>query len=276
MQFLPPPATLVRPPLVRHNLLFINMIGVSRRTPRFPAWVLLLSGRTMLARSHVMSTYIDAINSIYGGSSASDSADKTSDTLGKDAFLQLLVTQMQYQDPLDPMKNEDFVAQMAQFSSLEQLMNLNETMGQVALIDSSINNSQAVNLIGKTITVLGDSLDITGGVVSGASYTLADEASEVTISVYDENGALVRSFTAADKTAGNHDLTFDGKDDDGNVLADGSYTFSITAKNSDGDTVESASFSTVKVDGLTFENGVAYLLSGKNRFLMSDIYEVRE
>lgn len=222
-----------------------------------------------------MSTYIDALSTLNSSTSAYGATEESSDSLGKDSFLQLLVTQMQYQDPLDPMKNEDFVAQMAQFSSLEQLMNLNDTMGQIALLDSSINNSQAVNLIGKTITVLGSSLNVTGGAVSGASYTLADEASDVTVSVYDENGTLVRSFTAPGKTAGNHDLTFDGKDDDGNVLADGTYTFSISAKNSDGDALDVASFSTIKVDGLTFEDGIAYLLCGNSRYKMSDIYEVR-
>ena len=86
-------------------------------------------------------------------------ATKSNSSLGKDDFLNLLVTQLQYQNPLDPMDNTAFVAQMAQFSSLEQMQNLNTTM----------TNMQASNMIGNTINFKNDSGNVIAGVVGGTT-----------------------------------------------------------------------------------------------------------
>jgi flagellar basal-body rod modification protein FlgD len=182
---------------------------------------------------------------------------------------------MKYQDPLDPLKNEEFVAQMAQFSSLEQLINLNTTMGDMKLLETSINNSQAVNLIGKNITVFGNTVQIQGGNASDVHYVLADEASEVTITVYDSAGAVVRSITIPGQSAGKQEFEFDGLDDQGNTLSDGNYTFKVDATDINGDPVETTTFSNVHVDAITFENGYVFLLSGTARFMLSDVIEVR-
>lgn len=196
--------------------------------------------------------------------------------MGKNEFLNLLVTQMQYQDPLEPMKNEEFVAQLAQFSSLEQLSNLNTTMNQNNMLEQSINNSQAVNLIGKNITVMGNSISIDEGTPSSINYTLAEEAEKVSISIFDEDGVMVKTVDLNSQSAGKHDFEFDGKDKDGNDLPDGNYTFSIDAENAEGDPVEAMSFANVHVDAITFDQGYVYLLSGNSKFLMSDVVEVRE
>lgn len=196
--------------------------------------------------------------------------------MGKNEFLNLLVTQMQYQDPLEPMKNEEFVAQLAQFSSLEQLSNLNTTMNQNNLLEQSINNSQAVNLIGKDIVVMGNSISMDQGKASSINYELAEEAESVTVSIYDDAGVLVKTVELNKQSGGKHDFEFDGKDKDGNELADGNYTFTIDAKNADGDPVDTLTFANVHVDAITFDRGFVYLLSGNSKFLMSDVVEVRE
>src|SRR5210317_754089 len=81
-----------------------------------------------------------------------------SNVMGKDDFLNLLITQLQNQDPLKPTDSTEFTAQLAQFSSLEQLGNVNENLKQLQDFQASINNSQAVSLIGKEITATGNSL----------------------------------------------------------------------------------------------------------------------
>jgi len=98
-------------------------------------------------------------------------------TLGKDDFLNLLITQLQNQDPLSPMDSTEFSAQLAQFSSLEQLSNVNENLETLLLYQGSLNNSQAVSFIGKTITASGDSVLITDGIPDNIHFELAGDAS---------------------------------------------------------------------------------------------------
>ena len=86
-----------------------------------------------------------------------------SKVLDKDAFLELLITQLQNQDPLNPTDSVEFTAQLAQFSSLEQLNNVNDNLEQLQNFQASINNSQAVALIGKDITANGNFLQLTNG-----------------------------------------------------------------------------------------------------------------
>lgn len=107
----------------------------------------------------------------------------SNDTLGKDAFLQLLVTQMQYQDPLDPQDNSEYLSQLAQFSALEQMTNVAEGLTEVSELVSNINTSvlvaQLSNMIGQTVTWSTDSTDSSGtttttklsGTVKGVSIS---------------------------------------------------------------------------------------------------------
>lgn len=101
------------------------------------------------------STSLNTINGVSVNDILSTTTSKANDELGKDAFLQLLVTQMQYQDPLDPQDNGEYIAQLAQFSSLEQMTNLNETLNTLSGIVNTMNTSvlvgQLSGFIGKNI-----------------------------------------------------------------------------------------------------------------------------
>ena len=103
---------------------------------------------------------VDLINQ-YSADQPNASSEPTND-LDKDAFLQLLVTQMKYQDPLDPMKNEDFVAQLAQFNSLEQMMQLNESFESMLLMQTL---TQASSFIGKQVGWINEDGTASEGVV---------------------------------------------------------------------------------------------------------------
>ena len=85
-----------------------------------------------------------------------------SSELGKDTFLRLLTTQLQNQDPLNPMANEDFIAQLAQFSSLEQLQGVNTQLEGLAMINTSMNNASMVNLLGQEVVAVSDSFHYGG------------------------------------------------------------------------------------------------------------------
>jgi flagellar basal-body rod modification protein FlgD len=222
-----------------------------------------------------MSDTVGALGGISSYLNNNSSDALTNANLGKEDFLNLLVTQMQHQDPLDPLKNEDFVAQMAQFSSLEQLINVNSTLEQVQLLGSSMNNAQAVSLIGKSLTVIGNTMQIQDGTAGSIDYALYDDAAKVTIMVYDEDGTLVRTINAGAMDAGEQSYEFDGNDNDGNTLEDGTYTFEVSAKDEDGESVDVLTMSTVVIDAVTFDNGSVWLLSGDSKFSLSDVIEVR-
>jgi flagellar basal-body rod modification protein FlgD len=170
------------------------------------------------------------LDSLQKQTSTTDSSTGTAGSaLGKDAFLQLLVTQMQNQNPLDPQDNGEFVAQLAQFSSLESMQSLNSTVDTIASNYQSSQALQASSLVGRSVIVQTGSavVDPTKGLTGSVALTAS--SSNTTVGVYDANGDLVRSLDLGSQSAGNASFTWDGKDSDGTVVDAGTYTFKATA-----------------------------------------------
>ncbi len=186
--------------------------------------------------------------------------------LDKDSFMLLLVTQFKYQDPLNPMEDKEFVAQMAQFSSLEQLMNLNEGMEGLT---TATNNQQMINAtsyIGKQVSVAGNSIGkITDGAtqqstISTFRYAFGDNVVKGTLAVKDANGTTIYTEDLAGKQAGTtFEFNWNGKNGAGLPAADGVYTVSLTAFNANGEPVLSDQVVDANVTGVVTENGVVYL-----------------
>jgi flagellar basal-body rod modification protein FlgD len=194
--------------------------------------------------------------------------------IGKDSFLQLLITQMRNQDPLSPMDNQEFLAQLAQFSSLEQMQNLNDKVDQAMQLSQSLNNSSAAALIGRQVRAAGDTVDLgaSGGVELG--YFLSQEAKDVSLTVYDANGAVVRTLVTSEGEAGAHRLTWDGRNEEGARVAAGSYTFKVSAKDDEGSDVNATTVVRGLVDGVMYKNGSAYLLVDGREVSLGDLLEV--
>ncbi len=133
----------------------------------------------------------------------------TRKTLGKEDFLNLLLKQLSYQDPLNPMDSAEFTVQLTQFSSLEELNNINDTLNEVLLFQQSMQNTTISNLIGKTVKVSGNTTYLND--TADISYELLDEASSVKISIFNESGKLVRSEDIGPQTAGDNSYLWDGK-----------------------------------------------------------------
>ena len=210
------------------------------------------------------------------GSSGYDTDLYAESTLGKEDFLLLLVTQLQYQDPMDPMENTEFTAQLAQFSSLEEMYNMNDNLQSLLLYQASINNSQAVSFIGKDVSAVGNEIAINDGVPEDIYYDLAEDATEVTISIYDSDGELVRSIVTDPQEAGEQVVQWDGEDDDGNELPDGTYSCTITAKNEEGEIVSANTYIKGTVTGVTFEDGIVYLMLGDRMLTLSEVIKIEE
>ena len=181
-------------------------------------------------------TDTSSASSIYSQYSLSNTSSSTStststgtDSLGKDTFLQLLVTQMQNQNPLDPQDNSEFVAQLAQFSSLESMQTLNDTVDTLSSNYTSSQALQASSLVGHSVIAEGDTttVDTSAGVTG--QVELSTSSTATTVNVYDADGNLVKNIDLGSQSAGTVSFTWDGTDNDGNTLDSGKYTFEANA-----------------------------------------------
>jgi flagellar basal-body rod modification protein FlgD len=187
--------------------------------------------------------------------------------LGKDEFLRLLTTQLRYQDPMNPMDGHQLAADLAQFSGLEQLLNMNDAMAaQVARQDvmlSAINNSVAINTIGKTIHAEGDQImlaDDGSGTVDGT--IIADVATEgnATLEILDASGAVVGTLALGYVKAGDGQSFQAGAAAAG--LQPGLYRARVSVIDGSGSPVPQATYFTGVVDGLSYSPTGAVLTSG--------------
>lgn len=209
---------------------------------------------------------------------------KNGANLDKNAFMLLLVTQFKYQDPLNPMDDKEFVSQMAQFSSLEQLINLNTSMG--SLTDAT-NNQQMINAtsyIGKQVTVSGNSIgkmtDATTKTTSITKFRYApnDAVASGTITVRDAENNVIYTETVAPKAAGTtYEFNWSGKNGNGTVAPDGVYTVNLSLLNSSGEAVLADQVVDAKVTGVVNNNGTVYLgLDGGQLMELSKVRQVTQ
>ena len=129
--------------------------------------------------------------------------------MNQDMFFQLLIAQLENQDPLNPMESTEFTAQLAQFSELEKLSSMNNALNYMQLYLASLNNAQAVDFIGKEIEAKGDSLQLSEGGSAAIHYKLPEDAAAVTINIYDKDMRLVRTIDEKSKNAGEHSKEWD-------------------------------------------------------------------
>jgi flagellar basal-body rod modification protein FlgD len=208
-----------------------------------------------------------------GGAVSSLSTPKPNE-MGKDAFLELLVTQLQYQDPLNPMDSTAFTAQLAQFSSLEQLNNVNKNLEHARLYQASINNSQAVSFIGKEIRASGDNIQVDNGIPGSLSFSLPAQASQSVINIYDIGDNLVKIIETGALDPGEQTIEWDGTDNRGNAVTDGEYRFEIMAYDESGERLDAATYTAGRVQGVAFKDNKAELLVGNRPIALGDIIEV--
>jgi flagellar basal-body rod modification protein FlgD len=205
---------------------------------------------------------------------ASTAAGKGTKTLGKDDFLKLLAVQLEYQDPLNPMENTEFIAQMAQFSTLEGITNMQSSLTKMSDQILNMNNTNVTGLIGKEVKVFGDEVRFDGASQVELGFLLKNDAHNVNVTVTDSSGNVVRTLAAANSPAGANLVSWDGKDASGNPVAPGEYKFAVDATTIDGAKIESQTVMTDVVDGVVYEEGVPYLIIGDLMARMSDVLEV--
>ena len=199
-----------------------------------------------------------------------------SSKLGKDEFLKLMMAQLSQQDPTAPSDSNAMVAQLAQFSSLEQMQNVNSSLTSLLVGQASQNNTEAINLVGKDVLYKTDKLTLEQGQTPSTSAKLGADAADVTATITDANGKIVRTIKLGAQKAGDVDIVWDGREESGNTAKPGQYTVSITAKDSKGSLVDVEQRAHGRVTGVSFEKGYPEAILGDQRLKMSDIVEINE
>lgn len=149
--------------------------------------------------------------------------------LGKNEFLELLVAQMNNQNPLEPQENGEFIGQLAQFSTVEGVEKLNSSMETILSGYQSSQALQASSLVGRKVIVPADKAVVDTSETFKASLVLPTSSSNVFVNVYDSTGASVGRVNMGAQEAGNISFMWDGKDSSGKVLSPGTYRFEAQA-----------------------------------------------
>jgi len=201
-------------------------------------------------------------------------------TLGRNDFLKLLVTKLQYQDPMKPMEDQAFIAQLAQFSTLEQMSNISEGIDASNQWDflqmQSINNTMAAGLIGKDIKAAYDGVYLDVDTTPKISFTTTEFAKEMTFTIKDDEGNIVRTIKKEDIQSGTGSIKWDGNDDFGNRAQEGSYSVSVSAVSANGGVVTPKLSLIGKVDSITYREGAAFLRVNGVELPLSDIVAIGE
>jgi flagellar basal-body rod modification protein FlgD len=181
---------------------------------------------TVSSNSSVNQTGSTGAASAAGTGSSSTSG--SNDIGSQNAFLQLLVTQMQNQDPLNPMDNSQITSQLAQISTVTGVNNLNTSIQQLVATNTTSQGLAATSMIGHSVLIPGSSMALASGqAVFGANVSSA--ASDVSVSIKDSSGNVVHTIDLGAQPAGVLALGWDGTTDSGATAPAGNYTFTVNA-----------------------------------------------
>ncbi len=197
--------------------------------------------------------------------------------LGKDAFMKMMLTQMKNQDPTNPTPSHEMAAQLAQFSSLEQLNNINQSIEGLAKAQAPNSNYQALAFIGKKVS--GDSSKVIrgkGDTTHGFSFDLMGDATKVKVSIKDAQGATVRQLEYASMPKGKNAIEWNGLQTDGTPARAGEYRFQIEATSPAGTKVYAKTSFEGRITGLNYSPEGPILMIGDQQIKMSEVKKIEE
>jgi flagellar basal-body rod modification protein FlgD len=175
--------------------------------------------------------------------------------LGKDDFLKLLTVQLRYQDPLNPMENTEFIAQMAQFSSLEQLQNMNAGLQQNLSAENNLHeafqNNLVTSLVGKTVEIPTSEIEFDGRDSNSLAFRLGEGASKASLRILDARGLLVRELEL-DARDSYGTVEWDGKSTGGSEVPAGAYRALVIAEGTGGQPVRADALKRVDVQAVRY------------------------
>ena len=186
------------------------------------------------------------------------------EAMGKDDFLKLLIAQLAAQDPLDPMGAQDFSAQLAQFSALEQMTNVNTNLETIQKLETALQNTSSVNLIGKTVESHGNTFNHVSGALDVLAYSLDRNAESIRIDIYDSSGKQLDLVKLGNQGQGKNTVSWNGNDPQGNPVPVGTYSFTVSAEDTSGIPIQVDTFSSGLVTDVVFgEDEIYAVVNGK-------------
>lgn len=197
------------------------------------------------------------LDTMNGASSSTSSTSSTSGTSSSDlqqTFLQLLVTQLQNQDPTNPMDSSQMTSQLAQIDTVSGISQLNTSLSSLSTQLSAGQNAQAALLIGSTVLAPGSSATVSSGTVPQLGVQLSSAVSDVKLTITNSSGQVVNTLDLGAQSAGTVPVTWNGTDSSGNPVADGNYTISATAT-VNGQSATATALVASKVDAVIQQSG---------------------
>ena len=267
----------------------MTMMGVKRGTNAFSS----AKQDTNFRDEKAENTGADEFKKAFGDQALGDVANKVADKnyvdpskklravgnnqMDKDAFFKMMLAQMKHQDPTNPMQSHEMAAQLAQFTSLEQLNNIHQVLGDMAKKQEPVSNYQALNLIGKKIS--GDSSKLTrtaGDTKHDLNFELMGDAAKATITVKNADGGIVKKVEIGQLKKGANSLEWNGLGDDGMPARPGEYHMSIEARSDTGTKVYAKTSFDGRITGLNYTPEGPILIVGKQTIKLSDVKKIEE
>jgi len=226
----------------------------------------------------MMTSKVGADSTAYTSSSTENNINIES--LGKNDFMELLLAQMKNQDPLNPADNTQFVAQLAQFSSLEQMTNMNTNLENMLTANSeiaeSVNNSALLNYFGKEVTAESDSFYYNGTDPAKLTFDLDGNVATGALVVKNADGTTVAALKIDGLDKGDNSIEWDGLTALGTPARSGTFSYSITAYDVLGNEVKGTAMFSGKVDGITYKDGEALLKVGGALIPVKSVTQINE
>jgi flagellar basal-body rod modification protein FlgD len=191
-------------------------------------------------------------------------------------FLRLFIAQLQNQNPLDPQDGAEFVAQLAQFSAVEQAAQTNQRLGEILAGQMSASNAALAGFVGHNGTIAADTFTVSGRGegVPGLGVELAQPASSVEVVIRDAAGTQIRRFELGPQAAGRVTIPWDGTSQTGAPLVHGTYQVTVTATATDGSPATGNPVMTGLIQAIDFIDGVPRLRLGAVSAAPSDILSI--
>ncbi|HOM05446.1 MAG TPA: flagellar hook capping FlgD N-terminal domain-containing protein [Candidatus Kapabacteria bacterium] len=222
----------------------------------------------------------DSINSVTNTETSAQKLSSKKNIVSKDDFLKLLTFQMKNQNPMKPYDNQEFAAQLAQFSQLEQLIDIRSMIEETANLNKTlaetITNSALPGMLGKTARALTNEFTYDGENKVNLGFGVSSNAKSGTLIIRDANGAVVRriNLNSNELTTGNHKYVFDGTDNNGNAIPTGKYTYEVQLSNDGTTTFSADTFIEGKIDAVRFKGDSTVLVISGSEVSLGKVLDI--
>jgi len=202
------------------------------------------------------------------------SSSKTPEELGKEDFMNLFLTQMSHQDPVNPMDSGTMMSQLAQLGSMEQLQNLNNQMKDLNLTQKEISRFQSLNFLDKDVLLEAREVELSRGSTNPFYYSLENDVDNLKVIIEDLEGGPVFSQELGLTTAGKHQFLWDGKDNEGTLMSDGNYKIRVMAYDGQGSSFPVQVHNLGRVSRVEYRDGKPWIRTQSHNLPLNKIKSV--